>query len=119
MRPPQADEWIVAIADDGPAMQMTAMEFRLIRRIIATTNQEVNRHTIRQARDRIRQLEESAVNAKEERARDVQRLHAMAPLLAQRRIGGGPRWDTTGLLAETEDAAWTPPPEVRSGLPDL
>jgi len=119
VRPPQTDEWIIAVADDGPAMQMTAMEFRLIRRMIANTNQDVNRHTIRHARDRIRQLEESAVNAKGRRARDVQRLHAVAPLLVQRKIGGGPRWDTTGLLAETEDAAWTPPPEVKSGLPDL
>jgi len=119
VRSPQVNEWVVAIADDGPAMQMTAMEFRHIRRIIATTNQEVNRHTIRQARDRIRQLEEGAVAAKEERVRNSKRRHAMAPLLALRSISGGPQWDEIRLPADTEDADWAPPPEIRSGLPDL
>jgi putative transposase len=119
VRPSQVDEWIVAIADDGPAMQMTAMEFRRIRRMIANANQDVSRHTIRQARDRIRQLEASAVSARAERVRDSKRLRAVAPLLAQRKIGSGPRWDTIGTSTEIEDADWVPPPEVRSGLPDL
>jgi transposase InsO family protein len=81
VRHPQSEQWVRALATGGPDVQITALEYRRLRRYLAAQNQAVNRTTLRVARDQLRQLEAQAADAKGRIGRDIRRARASAALV--------------------------------------
>jgi hypothetical protein len=119
VRHPRSDQWVTALADGGPDLQITAMEYRRLRRWLAAEHQAMNRTTLRLARERMRQLEAEAVDAKDRLVREARRGRATEALRRALAPPNPPVPTVPGPAGPPDPADGLAPDAAVEGLPDL